>query len=234
MNEAIILAGGFGTRLKSVVNDKPKPMASILDKPFLDYLVRYLKHYDITHIVFSVGYLAHIIESYFGSHYQGIAISYAKEEEPLGTGGGIRLALEKCTTNDILILNGDSFFDINLDTFWRFHKAKNAIASLAIRKVDNVGRFGEVVLNMENEVIAFQEKSDKIDEGFINGGVYLIQKNALNHFKLYQSFSLEKDFFQKNILQSKLFGKLFDGYFIDIGIPEEYEKAQKDLLLFKY
>ncbi len=124
LKEAIILAGGFGTRLKSVVNDVPKPMAPINNEPFLNYVFDYLKHYQIEHVVLSTGYLSEKIVEYYKTVYKGIKVSYAKEETPLGTGGGIRLAMTKCTTKDVLVLNGDSFFDVDINTHYKNHSCK--------------------------------------------------------------------------------------------------------------
>ena len=147
MKEAIILAGGFGTRLQSVVKDVPKPMASVAGNPYLVYLIRYLKNYGVEHIVLSVGYLSEVVEVYFKDKYLGIKISYSNENTPLGTGGGIRLALEKCQKKNVVILNGDSFFDVDIHKLKKFHEKSKAQVSLGVRKVDNVGRYGEVILN---------------------------------------------------------------------------------------
>ena len=136
MKEAIILAGGFGTRLQSVVKDVPKPMAQVAKNPYLVYLILYLKHYGIEHIVLSVGYLSEVIENYFKNEYLGIKISYSREETPLGTGGGILLSLDKCKEDDIVILNGDSFFDVDLNEFQKFHEEHNSKVSLAVREVN--------------------------------------------------------------------------------------------------
>lgn len=234
MKEAIILAGGFGTRLQSVVKDIPKPMAPVINKPYLVYLIRYLKYYGVNHIVLSVGYLSEVIEEYFKKEYLGIKISYSKEKKPLGTGGGIKLALEKCKKKNVVILNGDSFFDVNINELKKFHKKTKATVSLAIRKVDNVGRYGEVILNKETEIINFLEKSNKQESGLINGGVYLMKKDALNCFKPDTKFSLEQDYFQKNAGTNKLYAKQFDSYFIDIGIPSEFKRANLEFVNFSY
>tara|TARA_B110000037_G_C17068760_1_gene484900 strand:+ start:307 stop:1011 length:705 start_codon:yes stop_codon:yes gene_type:complete len=234
MKEAIILAGGFGTRLQSVVKDVPKPMAPVAGNPYLVYLVRYLKSYGVEHIVLSVGYLSEVVEDYFKAEYLGVKISYSKEDAPLGTGGGIRLALEKCEKKNVIILNGDSFFDVDINKLKKFHKKHKATVSLGVREVENVGRYGEVVLNDEKEIVKFSEKSDKAIAGLINGGVYLMKRKALNTFALNTKFSLEQDYFQKQANTSSLYAKEFNSYFIDIGIPTDFERANKDFLDFKY
>ncbi len=232
--EAIILAGGFGTRLQSVVNDVPKPMAQVADLPFLVYLIKYLKHYNVNRVVLSVGYLAEKVVDYFKDEYLGISIIYSKEETPLGTGGGIKLALEKCNTDNVIVLNGDSFFEANITDLLGLHLLKKAKATLAIRQVENVGRYGEVILDKEQEITKFSEKSDKSEKGLINGGVYILAKNALKDFKIETKFSLENDFFQKQAGKQKIYGKQFEAFFIDIGVPTEYKKAQQIFKTFDY
>lgn len=234
MKEAIILAGGFGTRLQSVVKDVPKPMAPVAGNPYLVYLIRYLKSYGVKHIVLSVGYLSEVVEDYFKDEYLGIKISYSKEDTPLGTGGGIRLALEKCEKKNVVILNGDSFFDVDIHKLKKFHKKHQSTVSLGVRKVANVGRYGEVVLNDKKEIIKFSEKSDKIEAGLINGGVYLMKRNALDAFALNTKFSLEQDYFQKQANTKTLYAKKFKSYFIDIGIPSEFDRANNEFVDFKY
>ena len=235
LKEAIILAGGFGTRLQAVVSDVPKPMAPINNKPFLNYVFDYLKHYHIEHVVLSTGYLADKISDYYKNEYRGIKISYTKEETPLGTGGGIRLAMTKCYTSDVLVLNGDSFFDVNITEHFNNHISKQADCSLSLRKVDNAARYGTILLGIENAIETFKEKDNIEQAGLINGGVYILNR------KLYLSktneavpFSIEKDFYESRINELHIFGFEYDGYFIDIGIPEDYNKAQDDFKGFKY
>ncbi len=235
LKEAIILAGGFGTRLQAVVSDVPKPMAPINNEPFLNYVFDYLLHYKIEHVVLSTGYLADKISDYYKNEYRGIKISYTKEETPLGTGGGIRLAMTKCYTSDVLVLNGDSFFDVNITDHFNNHISKQADCSLALRKVFNASRYGTILLGIGNAIETFKEKDNIEQTGLINGGVYILNR------KLYLSktneavpFSIEKDFYESRINELHIFGLEYDGYFIDIGIPEDYNKAQTDFKNFKY
>ena len=233
--EAIILAGGLGTRLKSVVSDVPKPMAPINNEPFLNYVFDYLKHYQIKHVVLSTGYLAYKISEYYKEEYKGIKISYTKEESPLGTGGGIRLAMIKCTTTDVLVLNGDSFFDVDIAAHYNNHISKNADCTLALRKVDNAARYGTLVLGDSNAVETFKEKDNLEKEGLINGGVYILNREVyLNKTEEKASFSIEKDFYEQRITELNMFGFEYEGYFLDIGIPEDYKQAQIDFKNFKY
>lgn len=235
VTEAIILAGGFGTRLQTVVKDVPKPMAPVDGRPFLDYVLMYLKHYGIQHVVLSTGYLAHKISGYYKDSYEGMEISYAVEETPLGTGGGIRLAMEQCDTKDILVLNGDSFFDVNLDTYFAQYRGFGSDGALALRKVGNASRYGTIIQGNEQRIAAFKEKDSVDKPGLINGGVYLLNKEL---FMLStpeaKAFSIEKDFFETRLSAITLCGFEHDGYFIDIGIPGDYQQAQEDFKRFRY
>ena len=234
LKEAIILAGGFGTRLQSVVNDVPKPMAPINHEPFLNYVFDYLKHYHIEHVVLSTGYLADKITDYYKNQFNGISISYTKEMNPLGTGGGIRLAMEQCTKKDILVLNGDSFFDVNLNRYYNQHTSFHSDCSLALRKVNNAARYGTIKLG-NGFIKSFKEKDNIEQPGLINGGVYILNRELyLGKTIANEAFSIEKDFFEKRINELNLLGFEYDGYFIDIGIPEDYKKAQDDFKGFAY
>jgi len=235
LKEAIILAGGFGTRLQAVVNDVPKPMAPINNEPFLNYIFAYLKHYSIEHVVLSTGYLSEKISEYYKNEYKGIKISYTKEVEPLGTGGGIRLALKKCFTDNVLVLNGDSFFDVDLHSYYKQHSLLKSNCSLALRNFNNAARYGTIKLEDTFIIKAFKEKDTIEEPGVINGGVYLLNRELyLNETATNKVFSIEKDFFEKRINQITIFGFEYHGYFIDIGIPEDYNKAQIDFMNFKY
>ena len=232
---AIILAGGFGTRLQSVISDLPKPMAPINEQPFLNYQLNYLKHFGIKKVILSVGYLSKKIKDYYGNNFNGLAIDYVVEENPLGTGGGIRLAIEKCGESLTFVLNGDSFFDVDLIEFYNLHIKNKSQISLALRKVNDSSRYGTIEKNQENKITSFKEKSGITNEGVINGGVYIIEKELyLQATTADSNFSIEKDFFEKQLTTFDIKGFEFDGYFIDIGIPEDYLKAQNDFKGFKY
>jgi D-glycero-alpha-D-manno-heptose 1-phosphate guanylyltransferase len=235
LKEAVILAGGFGTRLQTVVNDVPKPMAPVNDQPFLNYIFLYLKHFGITHVVLSTGYLSEKISEYYQNENQNVKITYTKEETPLGTGGGIRLALEKCDTKEVLVLNGDSFFDVDLNTYYNQHTSFKSDCSLALRKVENAARYGTIQLGDRSVIKAFKEKDSLEVPGLINGGVYILNRELfLQKTKANSSFSIEKDFYEERINELNIFGFEHQGYFIDIGIPEDYKKAQDDFKGFKY
>ncbi len=235
MTEAIILAGGFGTRLQTVVSDVPKPMAPVNGRPFLDYMFLYLRHYGITHVVMSTGYLAHKVSDRYKQEFEGIRVSYAVEETPLGTGGGIRLAMQQCNTEDILVLNGDSFFDVDLTAYAAQYGSCGSGGALALRSVENAARYGTITLGSQQRIEAFKEKDSIEKPGLINGGVYLLNRNLfLEQTPATKAFSIEKDFFETQLSETTLCGFEHDGYFIDIGIPEDYSRAQDDFKEFRY
>lgn len=235
LKEAIILAGGFGTRLQSMVSDVPKPMAPVNSRPFLDYLLRYLAHYGLQSVVLSTGHLAEKIVAQYGESYNGLRVAYTHEEDPLGTGGGIRLAMEQCTARHVLVLNGDSFFDLNLNTMYNQHCSFHSDCSLALRQVEDASRYGTIKLGDMGLVKKFREKDGEHKPGLINAGVYLLQRELfLSKTPAGEAFSIEKDFFESRLKELNIFGFEQSGYFIDIGIPEDYIKAQDDFKRFAY
>lgn len=225
--DAIILAGGFGTRLRSVVSDVPKPMALVANKPFLSYLLEYLSKYQINSVVLCTGYKHEVIESYFSTSYKNINIKYSVEEEPLGTGGAIKKAFELIESDSALVLNGDTLFNIEFTEFLDHHQIQQSDVSLALKYLTDYARYGSVVLN-ENKIVGFEEKEHK-DNGYINGGVYIVKKAVLNEDNLPKAFSFEKEILEKKLNKLNVSGYKSTSYFIDIGIPEDYEKAQKEV-----
>ncbi|MCK5856194.1 MAG: nucleotidyltransferase family protein [Bacteroidales bacterium] len=228
IKQAIVLAGGFGTRLQAVVQDVPKPMASINDRPFLDYQLNYLKSFGINHIIFSVGYKHEHISNYFGNDFCGMQIDYAVEETPLGTGGGILNAFQYVNNGAALVVNGDTMFEVNIKDFFQKHKDSKASISLALREIDDVSRYGIVETSDNHRIIGFAEKGEKSGHGLINGGVYLIEKDFFEQNNFKQKFSMEKDGFEKFYNKQNFFGFPYQSYFLDIGIPEDYKKAQDE------
>lgn len=218
----IILAGGFGTRLSTVVKDVPKPMAPINNKPFLHYIFKELQHQQIKDVVLSVGHLKEVIQDFFQENYLGISIQYAIENEPLGTGGGIKHAFN-FVEDDAFVLNGDTFFDINLSTL----KNENADITLALKPMFNFDRYGTVEIDEAQRIISFNEKKH-CEHGLINGGVYYFRKSLFDRIETDFRFSFEKDVLEKHVSDVHIRGEIFDNYFIDIGIPEDYKQAQID------
>jgi D-glycero-alpha-D-manno-heptose 1-phosphate guanylyltransferase len=230
INEAVILAGGMGTRLKEMVPDKPKPMADINGRPFLEYLVNYLEENTISRIIFSLGFKADIIISYFKNRYKNIDIEYVVEDIPLGTGGGIVNALRKVTGTDVFILNGDTLFKIDLKKMARFHSSNEAFLTMALKKNETGSRYGSVIIDEAFQIKAFTEKEQNAGNALINGGIYLLSKDNFLQESLPEKFSFEKDFLEKYFLKKRFYGVPFDNYFIDIGTPSTYKLAQTDFL----
>lgn len=226
--QAVILAGGFGTRLAHVVNDVPKPMAKIKDEPFLDYIIESLQKHGFNKFVFLTGYKSEIIEEYYKNLENAV---FVREEKALGTGGAILNAFEYLK-DEFFVINGDTFFDIDYSIIEDFCKNKKDACTIALRYTNNIGRYGFVDINDNYAVTSFIEKGhlpqDRID-GYINGGIYFIKKSILEDFaeKFDGNFiSLETEIFPKLITNNSLYGLPLGGCFIDIGIPEDYYKAQ--------
>lgn len=228
VKEAIILAGGLGTRLRDVVQEMPKSMAPVNGRPFLEYQLDYLEGYGLGRVILSVGYKHEAITGHFGNEYNGMAIDYAIETGPLGTGGGLKLAMQKATAGTVLVLNGDTFFKMDLRRIFTVHRARESKLSIVLREVDEVSRYGSIEIGEDKSITAFREKSEQSGQGLINGGVYLINRKFFMEQDLPDKFSLEKDFFEKVYRDHKIYGILCRQYFIDIGVPEDYAKAQHD------
>lgn len=222
--EAIVLAGGFGTRLSTVVSDVPKPMAPINGRPFLEYLLEDLNKKGINRVILAVGYKKEIIKSHFKEKYKNIDIVYSDEDMPLGTGGAIKKALTLAKDEDIFIINGDTFFDVDLKEMYQFHKKNSLKLTLAIKEMEKFDRYGSIILK-ENKIIKFEEKK-YIDKGYINGGIYLINKELLKKEEK-ESFSFEKEILENKNFEIEKYGYKSEGYFIDIGIPQDYYKFEK-------
>ena len=226
--EAIILAGGLGTRLSHILADVPKPMADVNGEPFLTYIFEYLFKNRIEHVVLAVGYKAECIKDYFKDEYKGIKITYSFEDIPLGTGGAIKKALNCCKSSDVFILNGDTYFDVDLNEMKVFHEKNQSKLTVAVKELSNFDRYGSVVI--ENDMIKRFVEKKPTDQGKINGGIYRLQKEVLNSVNK-ELFSFEKVILESGIVDIYAFRS--DRYFIDIGVPEDYYKAQGDFLNFE-
>ncbi len=234
INEAVILAGGLGTRLRPAVRHLPKSMAEINGRPFLDYQLGYLEEWGIEHIVISVGYKSEIIKKHFGPSFKSKEIDYAVENEPLGTGGGTKKSFESIKGDAAFILNGDTFFKVDLQQLFEFKKNKEIHVCMSLLKVDDVSRYGSVETDKDFRITGFAEKGIKKGKGYINGGVYIIDKNYFLDFDFPDKFSIEKDFFEKYYQKEQFYGMVSNSYFIDIGIPEDYERAKKEFKKLQY
>lgn len=233
MKEAIILAGGFGTRLKHIISDVPKPMAPVNGKPFLSWLFQKLEKTGIEHVILSTGYLHEKIESYYGNKFEDMKLTYSQETTPLGTGGAILFGLEKAKTDNVLVLNGDTMFDVGFNVLERFHFDKKSVLSVALREVEDVSRYGSVGINYEDKIVSFTEKNEVSGKGTINGGIYIVNKKWFKNLNLPKKFSFEKEVLETKYIDNDFYGKAFNSYFIDIGIPEDYGRAQREFKQFE-
>lgn len=227
--EAIILAGGKGTRLRPLTLTVPKPMVPIAGKPFLYYLLKLLKNEGVTRIIFSVGYLGEQIKDYFGEAWHDLELSYVLEKEPLGTGGAISACVEKVNDDEIIVINGDTYCQIDLKKMISSHKKHKAELTIALKEMLDFDRYGTVDIDLKNYSIKKFNEKRKVNKGFINTGTYCLNKRIFQQHNMPEKFSFETDFLQTKIseLQSNAF--ITDGYFIDIGVQIDYQKFQKEI-----
>lgn len=226
MIETIVLAGGFGTRLREVVPDLPKPMAPVAGKPFLEIVLADLARKGVGRVIMSIGFMAEKIMSHFGNHYAGMDICYVVENTPLGTGGGVRLAMSECMQDHVFIFNGDTFLDLEigaLERYWQAHRCPTIVG----REMPDTARYGRLLAE-NGRVIGFAEKG-VVGPGLINAGCYVFCKGQLDSFPLNTKFSLENDYLAKLVPGSTFKVFITGGQFIDIGVPEDYARAQIEL-----
>ncbi len=225
ITQAIILAGGLGTRLGKLTQETPKPLLAVAGKPFLEHLVNKLKSCNVTEVILSVGYLAEKIIEYFSDGKDfGISIDYVIEKKPAGTGGGVLLAKQQLKEN-FFVLNGDTYFDVDLLDLASFHEHTNATVTMALRHLYDTERFGTVVLD-RGYITGFAEK-EKAGAGLINGGIYAMQRSVVEYFPGKPFISLEKDIFPCITEKRLLAAKEYDSFFIDIGLPETLKQANE-------
>lgn len=225
--EAIILAGGFGTRLREVVPDVPKPMAPIAGRPFLEILLTSLSSKGFTHAILALGYKSDVIIRHLGNHFANMALDYVVEEQALGTGGAVRLALEKATQDHVFVFNGDTYLNLEADKVeqdW-LHAPYPKIVGC---KVPDTARYGRLIVE-DNRVVGFSEKGAS-GAGLINAGCYVLPRHELDTFELGQAFSLETNYLAMNVASKRFDLFTTQGKFIDIGVPEDYARAQTELL----
>lgn len=226
--DAIVLAGGFGTRLKECVSDRPKPMALIQKTPFLDILINQLRSFrKIKKIVLAIGYMAEFIQDYYKNQAD---IDFSIEEKPLGTGGAIKLAIKKTTSSDVLVVNGDSYIDFSFDELKRIHSLKQSDATLVYSEIDDPSQFGLLKIEENSQkILSFNEKSKTFDRSYINAGIYLIKKDLFEGLDLKEAFSIEKEAFPILVKKKKIYGHLSQTKLLDIGTKESYLRAQEIL-----
>ena len=225
--EAIVLAGGFGTRLAARLNGVPKPMAPIAGRPFLEILLGQLRRCGTTRVLLSVGYLREIIQHHFGTGFGGMEVEYAVEEAPLGTGGAIRRTLQLAREDPVLVLNGDSYLEADYAEMMRFHLAHRAVMTMAVTYQDDVARYGGVRV-AEERVAGFEEKG-RSGPGWINAGAYVLNRNLPWPPECTGAFSFEKNVLVPRIGELRPLAFPVQGFFLDIGVPEDFDRAQDAL-----
>lgn len=221
--EAIVLAGGFGTRLRQAVPDLPKPMAPVAGRPFMEIILSALARKGFTRVVLSLGFMAEKIIEHFGGSYMGMELVHEVELQPLGTGGAIRASLSRCVTDHVFVFNGDTYLDLEVDELERLWQSGHHPV-MVVRYVPDTARFGRVEMR-NGQIIAFLEKGMS-GPGLINAGCYVLPKDALDNFPSGQPFSLEAEFFSKYLQRIRFDGFVTHGRFIDIGVPDDYVLAQ--------
>jgi NDP-sugar pyrophosphorylase family protein len=228
--EAMLLVGGKGRRLTSVVNDRPKSMAAVANRPFLEWLLLMLRIQGVRRAILCTGYMSHVIESHFrNGHRIGMEIVYSHESVPLGTGGAVRRALRKVNGKRFLVLNGDSYCRVDIERFLRNHLRAGVPASLWAVSVEDCGRYGSVEISETNAVLGFHEKAKERRSGLINAGVYLFERTVIEAIPSKRPVSLENEVFPRLVGQD-LCAVVGEGPFIDIGTPESYAVAASFLV----
>jgi D-glycero-alpha-D-manno-heptose 1-phosphate guanylyltransferase len=225
---ALVLVGGLGTRLRPVYADGPKALAPIRGKPFLAYLLKMLADNGLSRVVLCVGYRAGQIEQWLAEQSFGLAISYSHEDEPMGTAGALGLAYYRYARGErVLAMNGDSMLDFSLDAMWNLHAARGAEATIALASVSDTSRYGNVEVDEKGWVTSFREKRTEQTPAFINGGVYLFEPSVMEKVVKDRCVSLEREVLPAQLTHGLLAFKS-DGYFIDIGVPQDLARAQSE------
>jgi NDP-sugar pyrophosphorylase family protein len=220
-----VLSGGLGTRLRPVISDRPKALAEIHGRPFLAYLLDQLSNAGSSRVVLCTGHFGEQIEQAFGKRYRNLQISYSRETRPLGTGGALRLALPHLLSDPVLVMNGDSFCDTDLTSFWDWHSIRHSQATMLLAKVPNTERYGSVKINADGAVTEFVEKKHG-GSGSINAGVYLLSLQVIDSMSEDTAVSLEHDIFP-GLMSHGLYGYQEGGRFLDIGTPEDFAVAEQ-------
>lgn len=223
--EAIVLAGGLGTRLQSVLPDTPKCMAPVKGIPFLVYVLDYLITQNISKVILSVSYRKEQIINYFGNKYKSLFIEYAVDEIPMGTGGALRFASKYCSQDEVFVINGDTYFIPDLEALQGTHRQVSADITIAVKYMQEPDRYGVVQMDKSGRITDFKEKDIVSGSGWINGGIYLINRQVLNALPE-QKFSLENDVFKVSCSVMQLQAFQTEAFFLDMGVPEDYERAQ--------
>ena len=223
--EAIILAGGYGKRLKPKIVNIPKPMAPVNGKPFLDYIINFLSINNVNTAVLSLFYKHEIIQKHYSNNFNGVDILYSIDQGALGTGGAIRNGLFFIKNKYVFIINGDTYFNVDLRKLIKEHIKNNNEVTFSLKPMVDFNRYGFVKINDNGDVLSFREK-EFCKNGLIDGGIYVINKDLFSKFNLNKSFSFNK-FLIKNMNDIKIGSVIFDKKFIDIGTPSDFDKANE-------
>jgi D-glycero-alpha-D-manno-heptose 1-phosphate guanylyltransferase len=226
MIEAIVLAGGEGKRLRPVVRDVPKPMADVAGRPFLWWLMSHLQQQHASRVILSVGYKSEVIQAYFGEQFQGVEIAYSVETEPLGTGGAIKLALGQATQGHVIVMNGDTYADLDLQAFTSKFESSGSDLAIAATHLKDIGRYGAIAIDEKSgKLLKFEEKQQS-SAGYINAGVYCLRPTIFMKYVVPGKFSFERDFLAPRLVELNPIVFKETRAFIDIGIPDDYALAQ--------
>ncbi len=230
IKEAIILAGGLGTRLSASISDIPKCLAPVNGKPFLHYVIAHFKNEGIQKFILALGYKSEDVTKYINNEYPDLNTEFSIENKPLGTGGAIKKACSLVKEKTVLVINGDTLFSIDINKLSAFHNMCGGDCTLSLKEMQNIKRFGSVELNKDYSIHSFKEKIDH-ESGLINGGIYALHSGNFIKEDLPEIFSFEKDYLEKYYIKRKMYGIVQDKYFIDIGTPEDYTRAENEFTL---
>ena len=222
--QAVILAGGKGTRLHHITSNKPKILAKVQGRAFITFILDQLEHFGVQKVILCTGYKGELVQEKLGDFYNSIKIVYSEEKELLDTGGALRLALPKLKSDEVIVMNGDSYIDVDLSDFTEWYLTKEAVAALLLTKVQDTRQYGKVLLDRSLKIKGFEEKGEKRSSGWINAGVYIMKKKIIDIIPEGKPYSLELDFFPQ-LVENSLYGYRFLAPFIDIGTPESYSRA---------
>ncbi len=224
--DVLILCGGFGSRLKSVIDDRPKPMAEIKNRPFLDILIDFAASFGFKRYILCIGYKGDFIKQYYKENKRGLLFVFQEEKEPLGTGGAIKNAEPMIRSERFLVMNGDSICTVNMKDFLAFHMRKGGIASIVQTTIENADDYGVIRLDENQRVTSFSEKDSNEGSGLINAGVYIFEKAALREIPPQEKCSLEYQIFPR-IIHRGVYGYITDNRLFDIGTPSRLAIARK-------
>lgn len=221
----LILAGGLGTRLRSVY-DGPKVIAPVLGRPFISYLMDQLVAAKVTQLILCVGYKAEKVREVIGETYKDVPVSYSVEETLMGTGGAIACGARLATEERVVTMNGDSYSDLSISEFTTWCEAEKCQIAMTMTYVDDVSRFGRVTFSEKNRILSFEEKGESAGGGYINTGIYMLTRDQWEGISMDQPVSIEKEIFPRLVSKKKLYGYPVKGKFLDIGTPESYARAE--------